>query len=187
MTNTTTQPLTFNFYDGNEKVPAHRHINKNGDTGGWVADTAMVDESAYIGENAVVYGEAEVYGNAVVTGFAQVYGNAQVSGNAMVSGNAWVYGKAMVYGYAQVSGNAQVYGNAQVFEGTFEESPMMMQCGRFTATMNKDILFVGCQRHLLSDWMKEGFVEKIAEKHQATPFEVKMVKGFVRFIAAQSL
>ena len=31
---------TFDFQDGNGPVPAHRHINPDGTTGGWVADTA---------------------------------------------------------------------------------------------------------------------------------------------------
>ena len=73
---------TFDFGDG--KVPVHRHVNKNRDIGGWVADSATVESTVYIGENA------------------------RVSDNARVSGNAWVYGNARVYG------NAWVYGNARV-------------------------------------------------------------------------
>ena len=59
-----------------------QHQHKNG--GGWVANTATVEDSVYIGPDAQVYGNAQVSGN------AQVYGNAQVSGNARVSGDAWV-------------------------------------------------------------------------------------------------
>lgn len=61
---------TFDFGDG--KVPVHRHVNKNRDIGGWVADSATVESTVYIGENA------------------------RVSDNARVSGNAWVYGNARV-------------------------------------------------------------------------------------------
>ena len=34
----------FDFDDGNGPVPAHKHPNG----GGWVADTATVDETAYV-------------------------------------------------------------------------------------------------------------------------------------------
>ena len=65
---------TFDFIDGKGHVPAHRHTNPDGSTGGWVADSA------------------QVYGDAWVSGDAQVYGDAWVSGDAQVSGDAWVYG-----------------------------------------------------------------------------------------------
>jgi len=51
---------TFDF--GNGPVPAHQHSNG----GGWVADTAMVENTAYVGPNARVYGYAWVYGNSGV-------------------------------------------------------------------------------------------------------------------------
>ena len=63
-----------------ERPGWHRHPNG----GGWVQDTASVDETAHIGPDAEVSGAAQVCGN------AQVYGNARVSGNAQVYGNAWV-------------------------------------------------------------------------------------------------
>lgn len=47
---------------GYGEVPAHKH--KNG--GGWVTDSAMVDDTAYIGENAVVFGKAWVCDDARV-------------------------------------------------------------------------------------------------------------------------
>lgn len=62
---------TFDFGAG--PVPAHRHINPNGDLGGWVHDTAVVDGGAYVS------GEARVYGEACVSGEACVYGEARVS------------------------------------------------------------------------------------------------------------
>ena len=44
------------FKDGNGPVPAHQHLNG----GGWVADTASVDETAYVGPDARVFGNAKV-------------------------------------------------------------------------------------------------------------------------------
>jgi serine acetyltransferase len=55
---------TYDFGDGNGPVAAHRHSNG----GGWVADTAKVDETAYVGLNAMVFGNAEVSGNSRVSG-----------------------------------------------------------------------------------------------------------------------
>jgi len=108
---------THDFNDGNGAVPAHRHSNG----GGWVAETAKVDESAHVGPHAKVYGNAwvngnaSIFGNAEVYGYAWVFGNAWVAGDAQVCGNAWVYGNAQVYGNAWVSGDAQVCGNARVY------------------------------------------------------------------------
>lgn len=56
---------TFDFGDG--PVPAHQHSNG----GGWVADTAHVDETAYVGPDARVYGDARVSGAARVYGAAR--------------------------------------------------------------------------------------------------------------------
>ena len=55
---------TFNFKDGNGPVPAHKHING----GGWVADSAIVDDTVYVGPDARVSGNAEVSGDARVYG-----------------------------------------------------------------------------------------------------------------------
>ena len=46
-----------------------QHQHKNG--GGWVANTATVEESAYLGAGAQVFGDAQVFGNARVSGNAQ--------------------------------------------------------------------------------------------------------------------
>ena len=43
---------TYDFGDGNGPVAAHQHSNG----GGWVADTAKVDETSYVGLNAMVFG-----------------------------------------------------------------------------------------------------------------------------------
>lgn len=64
----------------------YRH--KNG--GGWVANTASVDDSVYVGPQALVYGHAEVTGRVRILDFAQVSGHAKLSGDCVVSANAWV-------------------------------------------------------------------------------------------------
>ena len=100
---------TTEFDFGFGLVPAHRHINPDEGIGGWVAETATVEQTAW------VYGKAQVYGEARVSGEAWVSGNAWVGGEALVSGKAQVYGKAKVYGKAWVGGKAQVYGKAKVY------------------------------------------------------------------------
>lgn len=60
---------TFDFNDGKGPVPAHKHPNG----GGWVADTATVDETACVGSEARVFGNARVYDNAMVYGNAHVF------------------------------------------------------------------------------------------------------------------
>ena len=75
-----------------ERPGWHRHPNG----GGWVQDTASVDETAYVGPDAEVSETARVSGNAEVSGAARVYGSAQVSETAQVSGTAEVSGAAWV-------------------------------------------------------------------------------------------
>ena len=53
----------FDFKDGHGRVPAHRHVNG----GGWVADTAKVEDTAFVGEDARVYGTAWVCGQSVIS------------------------------------------------------------------------------------------------------------------------
>ena len=88
--------MTTTFDFGYGPVPAHQHTNG----GGWVADSATVDNTAYVGANARVFGQAQVYGQAQVFGQARVFDQAQVFGQAWVSGEAQVFGEARVFGQA---------------------------------------------------------------------------------------
>ena len=103
-----------------EKIKGHLH--KNG--GGFVADTAKVDETAYIGKDAMVLhnarvsDNARVYENALVYDNAKVYENAQVYGKSTIWGYAKVYGNAKVFGRSVVTGNAVVSGNTVIYNKT---------------------------------------------------------------------
>lgn len=68
--------------------------------GGWVADTAKVDESAYVGRGAMVVGASQVLGNAAIEDAAIILGRSVISGNAKVSGGA-VLGDKIMDGYAR--------------------------------------------------------------------------------------
>ena len=112
----------YNF--GKGEIPAHIHPKG----GGWVANTAEVDEDCHIGPYAMVYdnakvkndskvdGYAKVYGNSVISDTAKIYGDAQVYDNAQIMKNARISGKARVYGKAKIYDHAQVYDNAQVYD-----------------------------------------------------------------------
>ena len=112
---------TYDF--GNGLVPAYKHTKG----GGWVAHTAIVDDTVCVGpdarvyedavvyENALITENARIYGNVLVTDNAQVFGNARVYGNAEVSEDAQVFGNAEVSGYAKVSGNTEISGDAVVY------------------------------------------------------------------------
>jgi carbonic anhydrase/acetyltransferase-like protein (isoleucine patch superfamily) len=67
-----------------------QHQHKLG--GGWVANTARVDDTVHVGPHALVYGHAELSERVCVVDSAQVSGHAVLSGDVIVSGNAWVAG-----------------------------------------------------------------------------------------------
>jgi len=69
-----------------KNMKGKRHPNG----GGWVAETATVDDTAYVGPNAMVLDEAKVLDDAVIEGFVIVYGD------AIFRDNARAYGKLAV-------------------------------------------------------------------------------------------
>ena len=79
--------------------PAGGHRHKNG--GGWVQESARVDETAYVGPDAMVLDRARVLGNARVEGFAVVMDDAVLKDNAKVFGGALVNGRAVMEGYSR--------------------------------------------------------------------------------------
>jgi UDP-3-O-[3-hydroxymyristoyl] glucosamine N-acyltransferase len=98
------------FGDGQGEVPARQHTRG----GGWVAETACVEESCYVGPHAVVFGKARVTGNAIVNDYARVYGEARVYDEAKVYGEAQVFDNVHVFNQAKVSGKAKVYEDARI-------------------------------------------------------------------------
>ena len=102
-----------NEYDfGNGPVPAHQHPRG----GGWVADTATVDDTCFVGPYARVFDNAYVTGNAIINDGASVFCNASVSNHAKVYGDAMIYDNASVRDNARVSGFSKVFGNARVMD-----------------------------------------------------------------------
>ena len=132
--------------DLSDKKNWHQH--KNG--GGWVHNTAKVDDTVFIGEAAVIF-----------SGNAQVSGDAQVFGNAQVSGNAWVYG------------DAQVYGNA------WEGSPLFILGSRHSLTNAKHgHIQIGCHCKPIKWWL-ENF-EDIGKKEAYTDSEIEEYGEYIK-------
>ena len=67
-----------------------QHQHKRG--GGWIANTAQVDESVFVDQYAIVYGQAKLSEKVRVLGTAAVSGHAVLSGNVVVCGNCWIDG-----------------------------------------------------------------------------------------------
>ncbi len=65
-----------------DNMKGKRHPNG----GGWVADTATVDETAYVGPNAMVLDQAQVLDQAVIEDYVIVYGEAVFKDNARAYG-----------------------------------------------------------------------------------------------------
>lgn len=65
-----------------------QHKHRNG--GGWVANTAHVDDSVFVGPFAIVYGKAVLTERVRIEDFAQVSGDTKLSGDTRVCRNAWV-------------------------------------------------------------------------------------------------
>ena len=166
----------YDFEDGMGEVPAHMHLNG----GGWVADTAHVDDTAEVMTRARVYGHASLrgtacaYSNGQVYGYAQIYDDAGVGGDSRVCGRAHVFGSASISGKAIVGGAARVSGRAHVgsnrriagCERVFSE---LLYCGETPTDSDREkerphLLFQGKQ-HAKEKPKPPVAVEKEKPKH----------------------
>lgn len=105
---------TFDFADGDGKVPAKQHRNPNGTLGGWVAEGAHVDSDVHMDPQTMVYGNAKVLGHAELRGSSRVFGHATVQDSAELYDSVSVYGNAVVKDSAKIRGNVIVCENAVV-------------------------------------------------------------------------
>ena len=99
----------FDFEDERGKIPAHRHINKNGYEGGWVEDNCTVSEDSYVSSNSRVYNNSSVYNSRVDN--SSVYNNSRVD-NSRVYNNSSV-DNSSVYNSSvdktKISNTKQIY------------------------------------------------------------------------------
>ena len=92
--NSTKNSCLFDFEDGQGLVPAHKHAFG----GGWIADSAKVENSVYVGAYARVYGYAHISDNAKIDGDSRISGQAEIRDNVCTSGRVKVQGRALVEG-----------------------------------------------------------------------------------------
>ena len=159
---------------GLELIESEWHRHSNG--GGWVQNTASVDETAYVSEFACVSGSAHVSGSACVSG------DACVSDNACVSGDAIVCGSARVSGTACVSGGAYVGGDAWVSGDVWEFSPLFIQGSRHSvAICSRSELQIGCKRYKINEWLKN--LKEIGEDNDYSKDEIEEYKLYIECCA----
>ncbi|MCI7804819.1 MAG: DUF6055 domain-containing protein [Oscillospiraceae bacterium] len=95
---------------GYTKSAGHTHSNG----GGWVADSARVDDSVYVGPDAMVLGNASLTGNVRVEDHAIVANSTTASDNVVISGHAVVDGGGMIYDNGWIFGSVTLSGNAVI-------------------------------------------------------------------------
>lgn len=101
------------FKNGCGRVFAHKHDNG----GGWVADSARVEDEAYVGAHCEVFEYACVSGKVKMEGRVRVHGHASVHGDRIQTGillrkNAQIYGRAIVRDNVTMSDDSRALGNA---------------------------------------------------------------------------
>jgi len=79
----------FMFTIAQGRVPAHRHLNPDGQMGGWVADTAYVDLLSFVHETALVYDNAQVLGRSVIHKNVKICGNVVVENRNINTQFVW--------------------------------------------------------------------------------------------------
>jgi carbonic anhydrase/acetyltransferase-like protein (isoleucine patch superfamily) len=120
-------------YDfGYGPVPAARHRNPDGTTGGWVALTAHADPETFVADTATIFDNARVFGESHVLGRARVFGYARVTDGSVVAGDAAVSGSCSVAA-ATISECAEVQGDARVERATVRGGALVTD----TASVNR--------------------------------------------------
>ncbi len=91
---------------------AKPHINPDGTKGGWVAETALVEDTCYVSPDAEVYEFAQVRDNARLLGSSSVYGFARIADNVILNDWAVATDGAMILGSTYVGNGAIICGDS---------------------------------------------------------------------------
>lgn len=148
------------FKDGSGRVPARRHVNGKG----WVAKTAVVEDSVYVGPKCEVYNLAYVSGRVRLEGNARVSGNAVVSGEVIIKQNAHVYGSAVVRDmvvlndHARITGRAHVTGRTRMFGGSLITDTAQVNSCTLTGFVEISGSALVIRSHLTSNSDRDGRV-----------------------------
>lgn len=109
------------FVEG-DHVYAKPHINPDGERGGWVAETALVEPTCYISPEAEVYEFAQVRDNARILGSASAYGFSTIAGDATLAGWAVAVDGAVIQGSAYIDCNTIIGGESFIDYGYFSKN-----------------------------------------------------------------
>jgi len=88
------------------------HIHPNG--GGWIENTAIVEDTVYVSEDSTIAGQAEVLGNVSLNKCSDIMDNARVSGNVFIVDYCTIGDQSEVTGDCIISHKAHLIGSAQV-------------------------------------------------------------------------
>ena len=105
-----------------DHVYAKRHINPDGTSGGWVAETALVESTCYIGPDAEVYEFAQVRDTASILDSASVSGFSTIAGNATLADWSMIEDGAIIQGSTYVGGTAIICGDSFIEYGHFNKN-----------------------------------------------------------------
>lgn len=121
-------------FSNGDFVYAKPHINPDGREGGWVAETALVEDACYISpssevcEYAHVKGRARIDGSSVVSGFAVVGGDAWLTNQAIATDYAIVEGSVFIGGEITIGGYSHIdYGNLEK-DGIYMGYRQLLRC-----------------------------------------------------------
>ena len=117
------------FYDGTVSY-AYQHTNPDGSIGGWVAETAVVEETCYI------------HSKAEVTEYAQVLDNAELHDISIASGFSVVKDEAKLLDWCCATDNAMICGTASICGGTIIGGKSHVECG----IVDEDKIYTGLIR-----------------------------------------
>lgn len=102
----------------------HYHHHPNG--GGWVAETASVDESVWVGGLVFVHGKPRISENVVLLDMVEIDGSPTISGNAVLSN--WT----KVWGSPTICGNVRTYQHTRIFDkAVLEDYAILVQTSIF--------------------------------------------------------
>lgn len=106
----------------NKPVYGKPHTNPDGTRGGWVAETALVEDTCYIDPEASVYEYAHVMDKARILGSSSVYGFATVGENVIITDWAEVTDSSVILGHTYVGNGVMVCGDSYLDFGHLDDS-----------------------------------------------------------------
>ena len=101
--------MVFEVLGRTKTVDGHYHING----GGFVAQTAHVEDTVYVGKSAMVLENSNLKDKVRVMDQARVFGSSKIDGKSVISGNSLVGGNSNISDQTEISGHSMAIGNIQ--------------------------------------------------------------------------